>query len=89
MSEIENKVKECIAEIEPYRFYSADIDLAVKALKEVTNLINNLNEENRKKALEIVTGFLDRTAAYQSYIPRTTSNLKFVKEWLEEQKQEV
>lgn len=86
MSEIESKIKECIAEIEPYRFFSAEIDLAVKALKEVEDLAKNLNEENRKKALEIVTEFLNRTVAYSSYIPRTASNLKFVKEWLEKQK---
>ena len=86
MSEIESKIKECIAEIEPYRVYSGEIDLAVKALKEVVDLTKNLNEENRKKALEIVTEFLNRTVAYSSYIPRMTSNLKFVKEWLEEHK---
>ena len=86
MSEIESKIKECIAEIGPYRFFSAEIDLAVKALNEVVDLTKNLNEENRKKALEIVTEFLNRTAAYSSYIPRTASNLKFVKEWLEEHK---
>ncbi len=85
MSEIENKIKECIAEIGPYRFFSAEIDLAVKALKEVADLTKNLNEDNRKKALEIVIEFLNRTAAYSSYVPRTTSNLKFVKEWLERQ----
>ena len=87
MSEIESKIKECISEIEPYRFYAAEIDLAVKALKEVDKLTKNLNEENRKKALEIVTEFLNRTAAYSSYIPRTSSNLKFIKEWLEKQKE--
>lgn len=86
MPEIESKIKECIAEIQPYRFFSAEIDLAVKALKEVVDLTKNLNEENRKKALEIVTEFLNRTAAYSSYIPRTASNLKFVKDWLEEHK---
>jgi len=86
LSEIESKIKECIAEIEPYRVYSGEIDLAVKALKEVVDLTKNLNEENRKKALEIVTEFLNRTVAYSSYIPRMTSNLKFVKEWLEEHK---
>ena len=86
MSEIESKIKECIAEIQPYRFFSAEIDLAIKALNEVVDLTKNLNEENRKKALEIVTEFLNRTAAYSSYIPRTASNLKFVKEWLEEHK---
>lgn len=86
MSEIESKIKECIAEISPYRFFSAEIDLAVKALKEVDDLTKNLNEENRKKALEIVTEFLNRTVAYSSYIPRTASNLKFVKEWLEKHK---
>ncbi len=83
MSEIESKIKECIAEIKPYRFFSAEIDLAIKALNEVIDLTKDLNEENRKKALEIVTEFLNRTAAYSSYIPRMTSNLKFIKEWLE------
>ena len=86
MSEIEAKIKECIAEIAPYRFFSAEIDLAVKALKEVDDLAKNLNEENREKALGIVTEFLNRTVAYSSYIPRTASNLKFVKDWLEKQK---
>jgi len=83
LSEIESKIKECIAEIAPYRFFSAEIDLAVKALEEVDDLAKNLNEENRKKALEIVTEFLNRTVAYSSYVPRTASNLEFIKEWLE------
>ena len=92
MSEIENKIKECIAEIEPYRIYASEshaseIDLAVKSLKEVDDLIKNLNEENAKRALEIVTEFLNRNAAYSSYIPRTASNLQFIKEWLKKQKE--
>lgn len=89
MSEVESKIKECIAEIEPYRAYASEIDLAVEALGEVDSLTKDLNEENRKRALEIVTEFLNRTAAYQSYIPRTASNLKFIKEWLEKRREEA
>ncbi|MCW4026241.1 MAG: hypothetical protein NWE76_01995 [Candidatus Bathyarchaeota archaeon] len=85
MSEVETKIKDSIAEIKPYRFFASEIDLAVKALEELDTLTKNLDVENKKKAMEIVTSFLNQIAAYRSYIPRTASNLEFVKEWLEKQ----
>jgi len=97
VSKVETKIKECIAELKEFEFtapvfFAPAIDRIIEALGEVESLISNLNEENRKRALEVVTEFLNRTAAYQRYFSRTTSidrsisNLEYIKGWLEKQK---
>jgi hypothetical protein len=90
LSEIENRIRECIAQIKHYRSYPLTLtDQMTYALKEIENLIGNLNSENIEKALEIVTR-LDRqlsTEWYSGYIGTTLDNLKFIREWLEKAKQ--
>lgn len=84
MSDVAKKITECIKEIMSYRSYAAsEVDRMVNSLKEVTNIITNVNEENVEKALTMVTGLYQEVASYSSYIPTTVNNLKFIKEWLE------
>ena len=83
LPEVQMKIKQCIAELEPYRIFSSDIEQAIGALKEIENLTSNPNRENLEKALEIVTEFYEGAEEYSSYIPTTISNLGFVRKWLE------
>ncbi len=47
LSEISNKIKECVSEIESYNVDAPDLTVtAVNSLQECEELINNLNREN-------------------------------------------
>ncbi|MCW4037916.1 MAG: hypothetical protein NWF13_04180 [Candidatus Bathyarchaeota archaeon] len=87
MSEITQKIKECVSEIESYSYDAQDLTVpAVNSLKECEKLIDNLNEENREKALKIVARLYQQALAYSEFVPTSVSNLKFIKDWLEQAK---
>jgi len=86
LSEIQKKINECIAEIEPYTSYATMADRAISSLREIESLIKNPSEENLEKALKMVTEFQDRIEMYASYVPTTTKNVKIIREWLEKAK---
>ena len=47
LSEISNKIKECVSEIESYSVDAPDLTVtAANSLQECEELINNLNREN-------------------------------------------
>jgi hypothetical protein len=84
LSEITKKIKECVSEIEYYSYDAPDLTVpAVNSLKECEELINNLNEENREKALKIVARLYQQARAYSEFVPTSVSNLKYIKDWLE------
>jgi len=83
LSEVQKRIRECIAEIELYAPFSPDVRSAINELREIENLIANPNRENVGKALRVVAEFYEHAQVYSSYVPTTTSNLKFIKEWLE------
>jgi hypothetical protein len=85
LSEITKKIKECVSEIESYNYDAPDLTVpAVNSLKECEKLVDNLTEENREKALKIVNRLYQQALAYSEYVPTSVSNLKYIKDWLEE-----
>ena len=86
MSEVEKKIRECIAELDPYKFFAPEIDQSVKALNELETLVKNPSKENVEKAKVIATQLYQGASPYASYIPTTVANMKFVIEWLEKRK---
>jgi len=85
LSEISNKIKECVSEIESYNVDAPDLTVtAVNSLQECEELINNLNRENVEKALKIVTRLYQQALAYSEFVPTSVSNLKYIKDWLEQ-----
>lgn len=85
LSEISNKIKECVSEIESYSVDAPDLTVtAVNSLQECEELINNLNRENVEKALKIVTRLYQQALAYSEFVPTSVSNLKYIKDWLEQ-----
>ena len=85
MSEITQKIKECVSEIESYSYDAPDLTVpAVNSLKDCEKLVDNLNEENREKALKIVTRLYQQALAYSEFVPTSVSNLKYIKDWLEQ-----
>jgi hypothetical protein len=85
LSEIKNKIKECVSEIESYKYDAPDLTVpAVKSLKECEELISNLNQENVEKALKIVTRLYQEALGYSGFVPTSVSNLKYIKDWLEQ-----
>ena len=87
LSEIPKKIKECISEIESYSYDAPDLTVpAVNSLKDCEKLVDNLNEENREKALKIVNRLYQQALAYSEFVPTSVSNLKYIKDWLEQAK---
>jgi hypothetical protein len=87
LSEITQKIKECVSEIESYSYDAPDLTVpAVNSLKECEKLIDNLNEENREKALKIVARLYQQALAYSEFVPTSVNNLKYIKDWLEQAK---
>ncbi len=96
MCEVQTRIGECIAQLREFGFimpifFAPAIDRVIKALEEVGDLVRNPSEKGRKRALEIVTEFLNQAAAYQVYISgmasidRLISNLRYIKRWLVKQ----
>ena len=87
LSEITEKIKECVSEIESYSYDAPDLTVpAVNSLKKCEKLVDNLNEENREKALKIVARLYQQALAYSEFVPTSVSNLKYIKDWLEQAK---
>jgi len=86
MSEVEKKIDQCVSELDPFRIFAPEVDQAVKALKDLKNLVKEPTKENIEKASKIVAEFLRQISPYASYVPTTFSNLKFVEEWLKRTK---
>ena len=89
LSDVTKKIKDYLCEIESYWYdLPSEIDRGVTSLKEIENLINNLDEETVEKALILVAGLYQRAIRYSYYIPTTVNNFKFIKEWLEKNQRE-
>jgi hypothetical protein len=88
MSEIEEKIDECIAEIKPYRMYSSEVNNAIKSLETLKEQLKNITKENIDEVIRSVEEGYRGSLAYASYIPKTVENLKFIKEYLEKKKAE-
>jgi len=55
-------------------------------LKEATK---TLDKENPERLIEGVTEGHQRSLPYGSFIPETVANLKYIKEWFENQKKQT
>ncbi|MCK4953369.1 hypothetical protein KAS14_06260 [Candidatus Bathyarchaeota archaeon] len=89
MSDVAKKIKDYLFEIESYWYdLPSEIDRGVNSLKEIENLINNLDEETVEKALILFAGLYQRAIRYSYYIPTTVTNFTFIKEWLEKNQRE-
>ena len=85
LSEFSKKIKECVSEIESYNYDAPDLTApAINSLKECEELINNLNQENIEKAGKIVARLYQQALAYSEFIPTSVSNLRYIKDWLEQ-----
>jgi len=100
MCKLETRIEECIVQLREFGFimpifFAPAIDRVIKALEEIDSLTRNLGEKDRKRALGIVTEFLNQAAAYQGYISgmasidRLISNLRYIKRWLVKQEVET
>jgi hypothetical protein len=85
LSEIPKKIKECVSEIESYSYDAPDLTVpAVNSLKDCEKLLDTVTEENREKALKIISRLYQQALAYAEYVPTSVKNLKYIKEWLEQ-----
>lgn len=89
MSELEEKIDECIAELKQYVVFSPDINNAIKGLEQLKEELKNLTEKNIDGVLKGVDIAYQGSVEYSSYIPKTVANLKFLKEWLENKKTSI
>ncbi|MBS7656595.1 MAG: hypothetical protein QXI71_06240 [Candidatus Bathyarchaeia archaeon] len=83
MSEVEEKIMECIAEVEEYRYYSIEAEDGIRQLRELQMILRNLNRENIEEALKKARQVYQLSLAYSRYVPKTVTNLKYIVEWLE------
>lgn len=86
MSEVERKIRECVMEFELYRPYApTEVDQVINSLKEIGNLISDLDSKKMEKALGMVIELYRRLEGkwYSDYIRTTINNLDFTREWLE------
>ncbi len=86
MSEVEEKIDECIAELKPYRMFSSEVNNAIKGLEILKEQLKNLTKENIDEVLKGVEEGYRGSLAYSNYIPKTVANLRFIKEYLEKKK---
>jgi len=74
IDEYVKKLEESIAEVEPFSPQGGD------RIREIIDLVKNLSKgDNKKKALEIVNETLERMIEYESYVPVSITNFKFLK----------
>ncbi|MEM2930197.1 MAG: hypothetical protein QW797_05000 [Thermoproteota archaeon] len=86
MSELEEKINECISELKPFRMFSSEASNAIKGLEALKEQLRNLTKENIDEVLKGVEEGYRGSLAYSNYIPKTVENLKFIKEYLEKKK---
>jgi L-fucose isomerase-like protein len=89
MSEIEDKINECIEELSRYRYFSREVEEAIKNFEKLKEQIKNLNRENIDYVISGVEEGYRSSLPYSGFIPKTVGNLKLIKEWLESKKAEV
>ncbi|MEM2792352.1 MAG: hypothetical protein QW099_04870 [Candidatus Bathyarchaeia archaeon] len=89
MSEIEEKIDECIEELSQYRFFSAEAEMAIKNFEELKKQLKNLSRENIDGIIRGIEEGYTVALPYAGFLPTTVANLKFIKEWLEKKKEEL
>ncbi len=89
MSEVEEKINECIEELSQYKYFSTEVEVAIKAFERLKEQMRNLTRENIDEVLRGVEEGYRRSLAFADYIPRTVANLKFIKDWLEKKREEL
>jgi len=72
-----------------YRIFSWEIDSAIQGLMKLIEVTKTLDKENPERPIEGVTEGHQRSLPYGSFIPETVANLKYVKEWFENQKKQT
>lgn len=88
-SEIEVKIDECIKEISQYRYFSPEVETAIKSFERLKEAIKNLSRENIDEFIRGVDEAYRSSQTYSSIIPKTVENLRFIKEWLEKKRMEL
>jgi len=92
MTEIEERIRKCMAQIQHYRSYvgSARANQIVNELMKVEKLAGNQDKESIETALKIVDELQQElmTSMYSGYVQTTLDNLKSVKEELEKTKEQ-
>jgi thermostable 8-oxoguanine DNA glycosylase len=86
MSELDGKIDESIAELKQYVAFSPDINNAIKGLEQLKQELRNLTKENIDEVLKGVDEAYRSSFEFSSYIPKTFTTLKTIKEWLENKK---
>jgi len=89
MSEVEEKIDECIRELSRYRRFSREVEAAIRSLEELKERVRSLTREDVDEVLRGVEEGYRRSLAYAYYIPKTVANLKYIKEWLEKRREEL
>jgi len=87
MTEIEERIRKCMAQIQHYRSYvgSARANQIVNELMKVENLAGNQDKRSMETALKIVNELHQElmTSMYSSHVQTTLENLKSIREQLE------
>ncbi|MBS7653940.1 MAG: hypothetical protein QXR06_00840 [Candidatus Bathyarchaeia archaeon] len=89
MSEIEDKINECIEELSRYKYFSREVGEAIENFEKLKEQIKNLTKENFNDIISGVEEGYRSSLPYSGFIPKTVANLKFIKEWLENKRAEV
>ncbi len=89
MSEIEDKINECIKELSRYIYFSREAREAIENFEKLKEQIKNLTKENINYIISGVEEGYRSSLPYSGFIPKTVENLKFIKEWLENKRAEI
>ncbi|MCS7120178.1 MAG: hypothetical protein RMJ07_01455 [Nitrososphaerota archaeon] len=87
MSDIDEKIEECIAEIGRYREYSPEIEVRIDQLRKLKEALKNIDDSSLKDLLTKVRDGYEESLHYSGFIPKTVRNLRFILEWLEKKKE--
>jgi len=82
MSEVAEKIEECISELRTYEYVSPEAEYGIKRLKKLKEQLVNLTDQNIGDILREITQAYEEAKIYSSYIPKTIDNLRFIKEYL-------
>ncbi|MEM4717462.1 MAG: hypothetical protein QXE81_01725 [Desulfurococcaceae archaeon] len=88
-AEIEMKINECITELSRFTKFSPQVKQAIEGLEKLKEEIKNLNRQKAEEIIKIIEEYQKRSTPYAFFIPKTIENLKYIKQWLEEKKEEL
>jgi len=89
VEEVVKKIDECIQELSRFAGFSPDAKAAVEYLTKAKAEVGSLTKQKAEQILKDISEWERRAQAYAAFLPKTISNLKFIKEWLQKKLPEL